>query len=122
MSNDNPAAVAWMLTSPSASGGKVYQVLLAENILVVGWGSMQSPTKQYKISAHPNPTAARRAAVTQTAEKEAKGYALSVPPRTLPIGSGKMETLRSLVGQRGANSFLQASLSKILTAGQTLAA
>lgn len=120
--SENPVAVAWMLTSPSVSGGKVYQIMLVENFLITGWGSMQGPTKQYKVEQHNTPGIAKQVALTKTSDKEAKGYALSVPPRTLHVGSGKMDTLQGLRDHRGANPWLQNSLSKVLTSGSPLSA
>jgi hypothetical protein len=115
-------AVAWELTSPSVSGGKAYQIMLVDNYLIVGWGSLSTASRQYKVTRMRNAEAAKAMALSHTGAKEAGGYTLSVAPRTLRVKPDKIDTLHGMTNHRGGSPFLQESFTKVLAHGTSLAA
>lgn len=110
-------AYGWELTASSASGGKVYQIIVADNIVVTGWGSTSVSTRQYKIESHRDAGWANRWAIDRTAEKEARGYVLTTEPRFHEIDSSTLADLRRMVGHRGANSQLQQAFNLLVARG-----
>lgn len=97
-------ALSWRMTAPSTSGGKVYKILVVDNLLVVGWGSVNNSARQYSVKRFRSAAAARDAAAEQTAAKEAKGYHLSAEPYRLDISERELNIIRSHT--RGSSAFL----------------
>lgn len=102
-----PTAVAWKLVNgSSASGGKDYRILVAHNVVVVGWGSINAPTRQFKTMDFPSPEKATAWAILCTQTKESGGYSLTRQPRTFDLDPVRWGSLVALVGHRGASTFL----------------
>lgn len=112
-------AYGWVLTASSTSGGKVYQVAVVGNLVIVGWGSRGTPTLQYKVAAYHNPAEARRVALGQTSLKEDKGYVLTTEPRAHQIDESTLAELQRMVGHRGGNFRLQQAFDMLMEHGTT---
>lgn len=98
------SATAWRLHSPSASGGKVYDILLVDRYVLVGYGSM-SGTMQYKVSRFVHPEEARAFAVVQTEGKERRGYKLDGTVHVAPRPPRDyIDVLAARGGHRGAST------------------
>ena len=83
------------MRAPSSSGGKVYKMLVVDNLLVIGWGSANSSSRQYSVKRYRAQGAARVAATAQTEAKEAKGYLLTHAPQELTITSNDLSIIRA---------------------------
>lgn len=114
-------AYGWELTAPSVTGGKVYQVAVADNLVIVGWGAKHSPTRQYKVEQHNSHTAAQAVALGVTESKERNGYTLNIAPHAHQIDSPTLVELRRMVGHRGASARLQQAFDMLMTHGSTTA-
>jgi predicted DNA-binding WGR domain protein len=114
-------AYGWELTAPSTSGGKVYQITVIDNIIVTGWGSTSTTTRQFMVEAHVDSQWASRWAVERTAEKESRGYSLTTPPHAHEIDPAMLGELRRMVGHRGASARLQQAFNLLIQHGRTAA-
>jgi hypothetical protein len=90
-------AIAWDLVSRSTGVGKVYQILVVEDMVITGWGSLASDARAYKVQTHPSHGAAIEWAVHQTANKERGDYVIYHSPRTAPVDATHLLYLRGRV-------------------------
>jgi predicted DNA-binding WGR domain protein len=113
--------IGWSLRAPSASGGKEYRIMMAEEYVLIGWGSVNG-TKQYKVQRFASKTAAQAFAVEQTSAKEQGNYTLHDSPKHLTTTEAKRELLDTLLSHRGGSSALDSSYSTLMSRGALLAA
>lgn len=95
MNTTTTPALAWVMHAPSSSGGKAWKVLVVDNLMVTGWGSMSSGSRQYSVKRYLAPEGARAAAAEQTAAKESKGYWLNVQPYTINVSAKDLNIIRA---------------------------
>jgi hypothetical protein len=109
--------LGWRLHAPSASGGKVYVVVVADNMTVVGWGKKSASTTglQFKVARHANAAAAQAFAHAMTSDKERSGYTMDVTPRYAETVGTKVLALAERVNVRGADPYLQESVNYLLS-------
>lgn len=121
MNTETPTAVAWELWAPSVSGGKHYRVLLFDRFVIIGWGSYVG-TMQYKGTQHTTADWAKSFALSQTQQKEAKGYEMTVWPKSSGHGTGLWgSVLPEYVGHRGSSATLDEYFRTLLQDGVALA-
>ena len=110
-------ASAWRLFCPSVSGGKVYDILLVDCYVLVGWGPM-SGTKQYKVERFPLTSDARAWAVAQTEAKEKKGYQLDgTVHQSLENDQFYLDQVSRRFGHRGSSAALDLLFHDIYKVG-----
>jgi predicted DNA-binding WGR domain protein len=90
--------VAWRLTAPSTSGGKVYSIAVVGTEVWTAWGQHRAagPSgagSQAKIIECASPAAADDWAWKQTLEKQEKGYRLDIAPRAIEIDVARYTVL-----------------------------
>lgn len=113
-------AIAWTLINRGSGTGKEYQILIVEELVVVGWGPVGRASMQYQITAAISPEEAQRFAVTQTGAKEARGYVMAHAPRSAPVEPVHLDYLRRKIGSKGRDDNIKEAMSKILTMGAPL--
>lgn len=79
--------VGWVMAAPSASGDRIYVIMVWDRWIAYGWGRESSGARglQFKTELRSSPREAHSRAVDRTGVKECAGYAL----RRAPVMTGE---------------------------------
>ena len=121
--SDTVTVVGWELYAPTTSGGKIYQIMVVDElaITIIGWGALGAQ-KQYQVRKYPTAAGARHYAVLQTEAKENRGYMLNLSPKQGEVDRDTAERVALSAGRDRSPATWCGVLGQAFKAGTRLTA